>query len=130
MRYWIDECIATGPPDIMPAQSWSGNFEYHANNLDDEEQIERSVMVRDNQTCRLIGATDDIAFAWIFPPPFRNQSWFDDLHKDNNIGVDVNDDYRIVVLRDMGPAFFFLPTHLPRHEQHDTIVDSFLRDHF
>jgi hypothetical protein len=38
MRYWIDECIATGPPDIMSARSWSGNFEYHANNLYDEER--------------------------------------------------------------------------------------------
>jgi hypothetical protein len=48
----------------------------------------------------------------------------------NNFSVDVDDDYRIVILRDMGRALSFLPTHLPRHEQHDIIVDSFLRDHF
>jgi hypothetical protein len=48
----------------------------------------------------------------------------------NNFTVDVDDDYRIVILRDMGRAVSFLPTRLSRHQQHDTVVDSFLRDHF
>jgi hypothetical protein len=48
----------------------------------------------------------------------------------NNFTVDVDDDYRIVILRDMGRGVSFLPTRLSRHQQHDTVVDSFLRDHF
>ncbi|KAJ7806399.1 hypothetical protein B0H14DRAFT_3882371 [Mycena olivaceomarginata] len=160
--YHNDACIATGPPDIMSARSWSGSFEHHASKMDDKKraleyqflpEIERSVMARDNQTCWFTGATDDIALSWIFPPVFRNQtkaSWFDVLDKEfvtaknvltlkselklhfhsNNFTVDVDDDYRIVILRDMGRAVSFLPTRLSRHQQHDTVVDSFLRDHF
>ncbi|KAJ7160359.1 hypothetical protein C8R46DRAFT_815056, partial [Mycena filopes] len=48
----------------------------------------------------------------------------------NNFGVDVDDDYQIVVLRDMGPASSLLPRHLRRHSGHDEDADGLLRDHF
>jgi hypothetical protein len=53
------------------------------------------------------------------------------LHFHSNcFAVDVDDDYKIVNLRDMGEIMSRLPTHFPRHPTHDTTVDAFLRDHF
>ncbi|KAJ6626726.1 hypothetical protein B0H10DRAFT_2211004 [Mycena sp. CBHHK59/15] len=58
------------------------------------------------------------------------------LHKDmklhfhsNNFAVDVDDNYRIIVLREIGDGQRLLPTHLPRHSGHDAGVDLFLRHH-
>ncbi|KAJ7124441.1 hypothetical protein C8R44DRAFT_783503 [Mycena epipterygia] len=115
--------------------------------------VQQGVIARDNQRCRFTGLTTDSALCWIFPPIFKEQtktSWFNLLDKyfvsppnvltmhpdlafhfhSNNFGVDVDDDYRIVVLRDIGNTMSLLPTHLPRHPAHDATADAFLRDHF
>ncbi|KAJ7615615.1 hypothetical protein DFH06DRAFT_123414 [Mycena polygramma] len=115
-------------------------------------EIEESVKARDKQRCRITGATNGIALSWIFPSPYRNQTkldWYEPLDKDfvdaqnvltmrsdlkyhfhsNRFSVDVDDGYRIVVFRDMGPSRLLLPTHLPRHPKHGALTDAFLRDH-
>ncbi|KAJ6615016.1 hypothetical protein B0H10DRAFT_2042896 [Mycena sp. CBHHK59/15] len=115
--------------------------------------LEQSVIARDNHRCRFTGVTTDTALSWIFPPVFKVQTklcLFDSLDKDfvsppnvltmhanlkihfhnNHFGVDVDDGYKIIILRDIGSTMSFLPAHLPRHPAHDATVDAFLRDHF
>lgn len=48
----------------------------------------------------------------------------------NHFGVDVDDGYKIIVLRDIGSRTSVLPARLPRHPAHDATLDAFLRDHF
>ncbi|KAJ7070553.1 hypothetical protein C8F01DRAFT_383283 [Mycena amicta] len=48
---------------------------------------------------------------------------------DHNFAVDVDDDYRIVVLRDMGDVQALLPTHLPQPLQHNNADAEFFRLH-
>ncbi|KAJ6487171.1 hypothetical protein C8R47DRAFT_1127942 [Mycena vitilis] len=115
--------------------------------------VEESVKARDKQRCRFTGMTHGLALSWIIPPIYDCQtksSWFDTLDKDfrtsqnvltmrsdlklhfhnNNFSVDVDDGYRIVILRDLDRSLSLLPTHLPLHPEHDALVDAFLRDHF
>src|ERR1700761_2131222 len=47
----------------------------------------------------------------------------------NHFTIDVDDDFRILVLRAMGDAQHLLPTHLPGHPQHDAATDHFLSLH-
>ncbi|KAJ7798514.1 hypothetical protein B0H14DRAFT_2906596 [Mycena olivaceomarginata] len=47
----------------------------------------------------------------------------------HNFTVDADDNYRIVILRDMGEAQNLLPTHLPRHPEHDPNDVTFFRLH-
>ncbi|KAJ7934861.1 hypothetical protein B0H13DRAFT_2481304 [Mycena leptocephala] len=47
----------------------------------------------------------------------------------HNFTVDADDDYRIVILRDMGEAQQLLPTHLPLLPQHDPRDATFFRLH-
>ncbi|KAJ6470142.1 hypothetical protein DFH09DRAFT_1221228 [Mycena vulgaris] len=48
----------------------------------------------------------------------------------HNFAVDADDNYRVVILRDMGGAQKLLPTHLPRHPNHDPQDATFFRLHF
>ncbi|KAJ6626725.1 hypothetical protein B0H10DRAFT_508165 [Mycena sp. CBHHK59/15] len=118
--------------------------------------VETAVVARDNHRCRFTGPTDDTVLCWIFPPAFSFDqpeepvlvSLFDKkpyivaanvitlrkelkvhLHS-SNFAVDVDDNFRIVVHREMGSAQQLLPTHLPRHPRHDERTDVFLRKHF
>ncbi|KAJ7160360.1 hypothetical protein C8R46DRAFT_1223837 [Mycena filopes] len=115
-------------------------------------EIQNRVMARDKQHCRLTGETNDV-LAWIIPPPLKQytaRQWLTPIEKSflvpqnlltlrtdlvfhfhhNNFSVDVDDEYRIVVLGDMGAALPLLPTFFLRHPDHDENVDGFLRDHF
>ncbi|KAJ7307092.1 hypothetical protein DFH08DRAFT_901213 [Mycena albidolilacea] len=130
--------------------------------------LERRVLARDTQRCRVTGHTIDIMSTWIVPPPWSwtvANSWDppeivpklsdDGLHplgmdctpflvaanaitlrKDlklhfynHNFTVDADDNYRVVILRDMGEARNLLPTHLPRHGAHDANDFMFFRLH-
>ncbi|KAJ7230245.1 hypothetical protein GGX14DRAFT_538347 [Mycena pura] len=43
--------------------------------------------------------------------------------------IDADDNYRVIVLRDMGDTQQLLPTHLPRHPEHDNSDALFFRLH-
>jgi hypothetical protein len=47
----------------------------------------------------------------------------------HNFAVDADDNYRVIVLRDMGDAWQLLPTHLPPHPDHDDTDALFFRLH-
>ncbi|KAJ7768142.1 hypothetical protein DFH07DRAFT_1058382 [Mycena maculata] len=47
----------------------------------------------------------------------------------HNFTVDADDNYRVVILRDMGEAQKLLPTHLPRHPHYDDNDATFFRLH-
>ncbi|KAJ7440364.1 hypothetical protein FB451DRAFT_1300451 [Mycena latifolia] len=153
------------------------SFEHNVTFMDDEKllalytfppDLERRVLARDAQRCRVTGDTVDIMLTWIVPPPWgwtvANRSdppeiaprLSDDglhplgmdsmpflvaanaitLRKDlkvhfynHNFTVDADDNYRVVILRDMGKARNLLPTHLPRHPEHDPNDVTFFRLH-
>ncbi|KAJ7076670.1 hypothetical protein B0H15DRAFT_578616 [Mycena belliarum] len=112
------------------------------------------VLTRDGHRCRFTGAECDNV-AWIIPPgaAFDTQNFFTEPHRwdkspflvaanaitmqsqlrfhfhNNHFAVDVDDDYRILVLRAMGDAQELLPTHLPSCAQQDASVDHFFRLH-
>ncbi|KAG7439887.1 uncharacterized protein BT62DRAFT_650930 [Guyanagaster necrorhizus] len=48
---------------------------------------------------------------------------------DEAFGVDIDDNYHIVIFREMGSARGLLPTRMPRR-QHDASFELFLRGHF
>ncbi|KAK0436121.1 hypothetical protein EV421DRAFT_1981848 [Armillaria borealis] len=48
---------------------------------------------------------------------------------DNAFNVDIDDNYHIVIFREMGSARSLLPTHMPPRE-HDPQFETFLRAHF
>ncbi|KAJ6580302.1 hypothetical protein B0H10DRAFT_2099027 [Mycena sp. CBHHK59/15] len=153
------------------------SFEHNVIFMDDDKlralytfppDLERRVLARDAQRCRVTGDTVDIMLTWIVPPPWGwtvANSWDppeiaprlsdDGLHplgmdstpflvaanaitlrKDlklhfynHNFTVDADDNYRIVILRDMREARNILPTHLPRHPEHDPNDVTFFRLH-
>ncbi|KAJ7776049.1 hypothetical protein DFH07DRAFT_74162 [Mycena maculata] len=110
-----------------------------------------SAVARDERRCRFTGSTDDTVLAWIVPP---GASWETDDHSDprkwdetpflvdgnvlamqkalvshfhgNHFTVDVDDDYRILVLRGMGAEQRLLPPRLPHQ---DEATEHFLRLH-
>jgi hypothetical protein len=47
----------------------------------------------------------------------------------HNFAVDADDEYRIIVFRDMGDERTLLPTHLPRCPEHDDADAEFFRLH-
>ncbi|KAJ7640568.1 hypothetical protein B0H17DRAFT_1339272 [Mycena rosella] len=111
-------------------------------------------VTRDANQCRFTGSEEGTMLAWIIPPSvawetddFGHRASFDKtpfpvaanlltiqsdlrfyLHN-NHFMVDVDDGYRILVLRGMGDMQGRLPTHLPCHSQHDPAADHFLRLH-
>ncbi|KAJ7854333.1 hypothetical protein B0H13DRAFT_2358541 [Mycena leptocephala] len=67
------------------------------------------------------------------PPAIAPRLCETDLHPlvhfyNYNFTVDADDNYRVIILRDMGEAHKLLPMHLPRH-YHDTDDDTFFRLH-
>ncbi|KAJ6516733.1 hypothetical protein C8R47DRAFT_403394 [Mycena vitilis] len=116
--------------------------------------VTQVVMARDRQRCRVTGSTDNIMLTWIVPPPW---AWAavdvgnpEDLDPapyrvaanaltmradfkvhfyNHNFAVDVDDEYRIVVLRDMGADHALLPTHLPGHPVQPGADAEFFRLH-
>ncbi|KAJ7076669.1 hypothetical protein B0H15DRAFT_934242 [Mycena belliarum] len=119
-------------------------------------QAEMSVVVpRDESRCRFTDSERDTIVAWIVPPqasweamdiisvgsdsdeaPFfvaanaiTMQSELRFHFHNNHFTVDVDDDYRILVLRAMGDTQKLLPTHLPPHPRKDASVDDFFRVH-
>ncbi|KAJ7467483.1 hypothetical protein FB451DRAFT_1258682 [Mycena latifolia] len=115
---------------------------------------EASIAVaRDESRCRFTGSAENATLAWIIPPAIAQytersmQIEWDRLSyqvaanvitmqsrlrfhfHNNHFTVDVDDDYRILVLRAMGDEQELLPTHLPRHAKQDAAADHFLRRH-
>ncbi|KAJ7119479.1 hypothetical protein C8R44DRAFT_788151 [Mycena epipterygia] len=114
--------------------------------------LEASIVARDENRCRLTDSEQDVTLTWIIPPAIawetnnfgRTRSWDAtpflvganvltmqksfvlDFHT-NKFTVDVDDNYRIVVLCPMGPRL--LPRHLPRHPPSDPAADDFFRLH-
>ncbi|KAJ6457512.1 hypothetical protein C8R47DRAFT_1247232 [Mycena vitilis] len=118
--------------------------------------IIQTVGVRDNQRCRVTGSTDDVMPTWIVPPPWAwaavniNAGDPEDLDPaafvvpanafilrrdlkvhfyNHNFAVDVDDGYRIVVLRDMGADHALLPACLVRRPDDDGADAEFFRLH-
>ncbi|KAJ7639920.1 hypothetical protein B0H17DRAFT_1216745 [Mycena rosella] len=110
------------------------------------------VMARDKHRCRFAGTVTDTILAWIIPPMisgetdnFCNSQFWENtpflvfanvitMHTqlrfhfyNNHFTVDVDDDYRILVLRSMGDVQALLPTHLPYHAQQYAAANGFLR---
>ncbi|KAJ7629810.1 hypothetical protein DFH06DRAFT_710292 [Mycena polygramma] len=116
--------------------------------------IIQTVGVRDKQRCRVTGSTNDVMLTWIVPPPW---AWAavkagdpEDLDPapyvvaanalilrrdlkvhfyNHNFAVDVDDGYRIIVLRDMGADQALLPARLLRHPDDDGADAEFFRLH-
>ncbi|KAJ7610009.1 hypothetical protein DFH06DRAFT_1485682 [Mycena polygramma] len=114
-----------------------------------------SVLARDKSRCRLTGLESAVVLRWIIPPavawqtedfavysdrdtaaaPFFvaenvlmiHQSLTSDF-LDNRFTVDVDDDYRILILHPECDAQHILPTHLPE-TQLNTAAAPFLRRH-
>ncbi|KAJ7718821.1 hypothetical protein B0H16DRAFT_1608318 [Mycena metata] len=116
--------------------------------------VEQAVHQRDAQQCRITGSTDKTMQTWIVPPPWAwaavmsyDADSFDPtpfivaanvitLRTDlkvhfynHNFAVDADDNYRIVVFRDMGDVQSLLPTHLPRRSHDDPADAEFFRLH-
>ncbi|KAH9478921.1 hypothetical protein JR316_0009384 [Psilocybe cubensis] len=129
--------------------------------------IINSVMRRDHGQCMITGVTNAevVTAAWLVPPPFvevMKQLEYESEYKDPNqlyipgnaitlqkdladaffenaIGIDVNDNYRVVLFRDIGPIgepfkgatnirpYFKQPMNRDRFKGPD---DIFLRAHF
>ncbi|KAJ7610008.1 hypothetical protein DFH06DRAFT_1346145 [Mycena polygramma] len=117
-------------------------------------KITQAVNARDKQRCRVTGSTDDAMLTWIVPPPWAwaavNAGDPEDLDPtpfivaanaltmradlkvhfyNHNFAVDADDEYRIVILRDMGADQALLPSHLPQHPDHDDADVEFFRLH-
>ncbi|KAJ7625480.1 hypothetical protein FB45DRAFT_1083688 [Roridomyces roridus] len=114
--------------------------------------LQKSILARDSRRCRVTDSTEDVILTWIVPPPW---AWamvrsddppnFDSspflvpeniiiLRKElkvhfynHNFAVDVDDDFRIVVFRDMGAEQALLPTRLASD---NSTMAEFLRVHF
>ncbi|KAF8959279.1 hypothetical protein BDZ97DRAFT_1838186 [Flammula alnicola] len=121
--------------------------------------IQTQVLQRDKNCCLFTGTIprESTEVTWMVPPYFawlafpdsspretagmsskdlENSSNATLMHKDlipyfndNAFGVDIDDDYHIVVFREMGSARRLLPTHMPLRE-HDASFEMFLRGHF
>ncbi|KAF8475406.1 hypothetical protein JB92DRAFT_3134603 [Gautieria morchelliformis] len=118
--------------------------------------VEQSVRLRDN-VCFITGATPDaeLDLSWICPPtwaylldPWRSPVTCDyepfltasnacmmrsdllSLFHANAFGIDVDDDFRVVVFRDTGSVT--LPSHVPKSQNSASAGpgDRFLREHF
>ncbi|KAF7351308.1 hypothetical protein MSAN_01562300 [Mycena sanguinolenta] len=153
MRNWSFEYNAT----VMEEQRLLDD-QWHWQKLVDlytfPSDVEQAVLSRDIQRCRLTQTTTDVMSTWIVPPPWawatvkaRDVEDLDSapfivpanafvLHKDlkvhfynHNFAVDADEDYRIVVFRDMGDDQALLPTHLPRGSEHDDADAQFFRLH-
>ncbi|KAJ7214567.1 hypothetical protein GGX14DRAFT_696652, partial [Mycena pura] len=153
------------------------SFEYNVMSMEHEKllalyafppDLQRRILERDAQRCRITGDTVDIMSTWIVPPflgwtvanlwdpPDIAPRVSDDglhplgmdctsflvsanaivLRKDlklhfynHNFTVDADDNYRIVILRDIGGVQSLLPTHLPRNPGHDPNDVTFFRLH-
>ncbi|KAK0226788.1 hypothetical protein EDD85DRAFT_958549 [Armillaria nabsnona] len=126
--------------------------------LDVIPSVAQAVRRRDQHRCFVTGTPshNDTDLIWMFPPCFARLCRFppirDDyhpipqffetasnaafLHKDlipffhgNAYSVDVDDDYRVLIFRDIGPAEKLLPSHL-RVSANEGPEDWFLREHF
>ncbi|KAK0432444.1 hypothetical protein EV421DRAFT_2040692 [Armillaria borealis] len=126
--------------------------------LDVIPSVAQAVRRRDQYRCFVTGTAshNDTDLVWMFPPcfarlcrfpPLRNDyhpipQFFETasnaafLHKDlipffheNAFSVDVDDDYRVLIFRDIGPAEKLLPSHL-RVSPNEGPEDWFLREHF
>ncbi|PBK62092.1 hypothetical protein ARMSODRAFT_1089366 [Armillaria solidipes] len=126
--------------------------------LDVIPSVAQAVRRRDQYQCFVTGTAshNDTDLVWMFPPCFARLCRFpplrDDyhpipqffetasnaafLHKDlipffhdNAFSVDVDDDYRVLIFRDIGPAEKLLPSHL-RVSPNEEPEDWFLREHF
>ncbi|KAJ7076657.1 hypothetical protein B0H15DRAFT_578208 [Mycena belliarum] len=111
-------------------------------------------VARDEGRCRFTGCLTDTILVWIIPPavawetedstlaprdttaPFLVAANIITMQRqlrfhfhNNHFTVDVDDDYRILVLRAMGDAQSLLPSHLPRHVKQSAAADHFLRLH-
>ncbi|KAF8494489.1 hypothetical protein JB92DRAFT_2996254 [Gautieria morchelliformis] len=118
--------------------------------------VEQSIHLRDN-VCFITGTPPDaeLDLSWIFPPtwaylldPCRSPVTCDykpfltasnacmmrsdllSLFHTNAFGIDVDDDFRIVVFRDTGSVT--LPSHVPKSQNSASAGpgDRFLREHF
>ncbi|KAJ7189176.1 hypothetical protein C8R46DRAFT_1056743 [Mycena filopes] len=116
--------------------------------------LELAVTKRDAHRCRVSGSNANTVVTWIVPPPWAwatlntgDPDGFDvtpftvaanvlTLRADlkvhfynHNFAVDADDDYRIILFRDMGEAQGLLPTHLPRGPNDDPADAEFFRLH-
>ncbi|KAJ7189225.1 hypothetical protein C8R46DRAFT_1184376 [Mycena filopes] len=116
--------------------------------------VELAVTKHDAHRCRITGSTADTVLAWIIPPPWAwatlntgDPEGFDTapfivtanaftvrmnlkVHFYNhNFAVDADDNYRIVVFRDMDGDQALLPTHLPRGPHDDPADAEFFKLH-
>ncbi|KAJ7189233.1 hypothetical protein C8R46DRAFT_1184379 [Mycena filopes] len=134
----------------VEASARNTSFEYHVT-VDRHEgflgpyeipaDIARVVVVRDQRACRVTGSTNDTVSTWIVPPtwawttiplrPPRKRIHAAQRPQSTLLqpfAVDVDDDYRIVVLRDLGADHArLLPTHLshPRNDTADADAEFF-----
>ncbi|KAK0471036.1 hypothetical protein IW261DRAFT_1597579 [Armillaria novae-zelandiae] len=126
--------------------------------LDVLPSVAEVVRQRDQHRCFITGIAshNDTDLVWMFPPCFAHlcrfpplRDGYDDvpeffetasnaafLHKelvpffhDNAFSVDVDNDHRILIFRDIGPAQTLLPSHLKVH-LNEGPDDWYLREHF
>ncbi|KAJ7440938.1 hypothetical protein FB451DRAFT_1299346, partial [Mycena latifolia] len=145
----------------------NSSFEHNVTFMGDEKMqelykfpadMERLVLARDAQRCRVTGDAVDIMLTWIVPPPWgwaaansydppgiAPRRCDNNLHPlgldptpfldlkvhfyNHNFTVDADDNYRIIILRDVGGVRNLLPMHLPRRPDCDTHDVTFFRLH-
>ncbi|KAK0444578.1 uncharacterized protein EV420DRAFT_1648684 [Desarmillaria tabescens] len=116
-------------------------------------EVAHAVMERDRQRCFITGSEANTELVWIFTPYYTRITHHSDplavfatpaefetapnaafLHKDlvpffldNAFSVDVDDNHRVVLFRNIGPAQSLLPSHLTITNGPD---DYYLREHF
>ncbi|KAJ7469316.1 hypothetical protein B0H11DRAFT_2043940 [Mycena galericulata] len=149
--YHDRECLSRGFPELSRVRQRLYTFQYRLESAAIEDPFPASTVARNDHRCRFTGSTTGTVMAWIIPPAvsWETDEWGDDsiwdktpfivdanmlpMHNSlvfyfhsNHFTVDVDDDYRILVLRAMGDAQLLLPTHLPHQ---DAAVNHFLRLH-
>ncbi|KAJ7454600.1 hypothetical protein B0H11DRAFT_2069155, partial [Mycena galericulata] len=153
--YHDRECLSRGFPELSRVRQRLYTFQYRLESAAIEPRHRtRSRLLpvaRNDHRCRFTGSTTGTVLVWIIPPAvsWETDEWGDDpiwdktpfildanvlpMHNSlvfyfhsNHFTVDVDDDYRILVLRAMGDAQLLLPTHLPHQ---DAAVNHFLRLH-